>query len=401
MRPGLWRAITSLVHAAAIVATLGACGEGRDELTISFDGDGFADGVVRIEGSHPLSATGIYAGSDGSLFVVGSGAVGPGDDAGTNARNLIIKLRPDGQPDRTFADQGVFVLAGLRDRFSGLAVRGDGSLIVLGALAGVPTIWQIDAGGIIDTTFGDAGSVGIDFSAELGASDWGAAATLAVVPGGSVVVAGILEGTSADAGYRHGNFAIRISPSGMEERRGFFPPEPDDHWWGILPDDSGGLLVFGERQSVTVHPLVGRLTADLELDVSFSPDGYARVAAVSSYCRAPVRLADGRYAAAGGALLLFAASGELDLHQPIDEDWLFSVGALPDGSMLGQLSHIDPAGNEYAVHISPAGGLDPDYGENGRSRGSGTAVGLVTTPGGIGYAAGWEWPDALYVRELP
>jgi hypothetical protein len=213
-------------------------------------------------------------------------------------------------------------------------------------------------------------------------------------------------------------FVARVSATGAVEVARVFP-SVSDPWSGVLIDDTGSTLVFGERSTTTgVQPLVGRLTGSLELDSAYGPDSYARVGAVASYCREPVAVPAGGFAAAGsrgqgapgfgGAVLMLTPGGDLDPgfdgdgHLAIDEDWVVAVVPLPSGDLLAQLqaTRTTTEPPEYVVRITTAGAIDPAFGDGGRSTGSGFGLGLVTTAAGDTYAAGIEWPDTVYIRRI-
>ena len=215
-----------------------------------------------------------------------------------------------------------------------------------------------------------------------------------------------------------GWFAARVSATGAVDIANAFPTMPD-LWSGVLVDATGSTLVFGERFTGTgAQPLVGRLTDALELDPTFGPDGYARIGAVDSDCREPIALVDGGYAAAGsgrqgasdfgGAVLLMTAAGELDPtfdgdgHLPINEDSVFAVAQLPSGDLLAQVQQAEtvPGPPEYVIRMSRAGIIDTSFGEAGRSTGDGMSVGIVTGADGEIWAAGYQWPDTIYVRRI-
>jgi hypothetical protein len=397
----------------AIITTccFGCTGEDAgqlDGLEVVFDGDGFADGIVSVRMPSRFTPGGVVAGPDGSLFVHGH-AAGDGNDAAPNGHNVVIELRPDGRPDDTFGDGGVFALGEARDGFVDLAVLPDASTVALGSINGRPAAWKLTADGILDESFGEHGLVEIDVD---GSNDDSARPiAVAIRDDSSLDIVGMK--VTDDMGHP---FAARVSPTGAVEVARTFSSVPDT-WRGVLTDGSGSTLVFGERSTATgVQPLVGRLTGALELDTAFGPDGYARVGAVESDCRELVELPGGGFAAAGsrgqgatfaGAVLMLTPGGDLDPsfdddgHLAIDEDSVFAVVPLASGGLLAQLQSTSgtPEPPEYVVRIT-AGAIDPSFADAGRSTGSGVAFGLATTAAGESYAAAIEWPDTVYVRRI-
>jgi hypothetical protein len=404
------RGVLAILATCSIAcADRGDRGVNIDGLEVVFDEDGFDDGRVSVQVAR-FSPGGVVAAPDGALFVHGH-AMGHGDDAAPDGRDLMIKIRPDGRPDATFGDGGVFALPEVRDGFVDVAVLPDASVAALGSIDGVPVVWKIAADGSLDAAFGDAGLVAIEID---GAGDQSAnGIALAPRDDGSLDIVG-----RAGTDESWGSFAARVSATGALEIANAFPAIPDT-WWGVLIDATGSTLVFGERSTATdVQPLVGRLTDALEFDPAFGPDGYARIGTVASYCREPIALVGGGYAAAGsdgqgasdfgGAVLVMTAAGELDPtfdgdgHLAIDGHWVFAVAELPSGDLLAQVQPTEtvPGPPEYVIHISRAGILDASFGEAGRSTGDGMGVGLVTGAGGESWAAGYEWPDTMYVRRI-
>jgi uncharacterized delta-60 repeat protein len=399
----------------AIVTTccLGCTGEDGghqlDGLEVVFDGDGFADDLVSVRVPTRFTPVGVVAGPDGSLFLHGH-AAGDGNDAAPNGHNVVIELRPDGRPDDSFGDGGVFALGEAREGFVDLAVLPDASTVALGSIDGRPAAWKLTADGLLDASFGENGLVEIDID---GSNDDSARPIAVVVRDDSsldIVGMKVTDDTSHP-------FAARVSTTGAVEVARAYPSVPDT-WRGVLLDSGGSTLVFGERSTATgVQPLVGRLTGALELDTAFGPDGYARVGAVESYCRRPVAVPGGGFAAAGsrgqggdfaGAVLMLTAGGDLDPsfdgdgHLAIDEDSVAAVVPLASGGLLAQLQSTSgtPEPPEYVVRITAAGAIDPSFADAGRSTGKGVALGLATTADGETYAAAFEWPDTAYVRRI-
>ncbi len=387
-----------------------ACSGGSDGRDVVFDQDGFDDGRASVT-APSLAPGGVVAAADGSLFIHGH-ATGDGDDAAPDGRNLVIKLRPDGRPDPTFGDGGVFLLPDVRDGFVDLAVLPDASVAALGSVDRAPVVWKIAADGTLDATFGDAGMVAIELDGSGDATT--SPMAFALRDDGSLDIVG----TTVITDEPGGQFAARMSATGAVDIANAFPTMPDA-WSGVLIDASGSTLVFGARWSGTgAEPLVGRLTDALELDAEFGPDGYARIGAVDSDCREPIALVGGGYAAAGslgqdaqyqGAVLVMTDGSGLDPtfdgdgQLPIDEDWVFAVAELPSGDLLAQVQATNTSPEqqlEYVIRISRAGIIDSSFGEAGRSAGDGTGVGLATGAAGEIWAAGYRWPDTIYVRRI-
>lgn len=406
-----WGAQACLCLAALVGCEDAPPSLGGDPLVqVSVDADGWADGDVAIHVQPAVSPGGVVTGVDGSLFVFGTSDVGHGEDAGTNARNVIIKLRSDGTPDPTFGVGGALVSSGYPNRLTKLLVRPDGRLLAIGEAGFMPVVWQLVATGAPDLTFGDESAVSIPFD-ELGEDGAAFALGAALSDDGRLVLAG--QGRAGGLGpLRRFNIAASISSGGVVERPLAFE-DATDTWWGVQILDDGAPLVFGERyENLAFRPLVGRLTRTLERDASFSVDGYAKVGVVASYCREPLRRANGGFVAAGsagagdtfhGALVAFTAAGDPDTsfngdgYLPIDTGWVMGIVGLPDGGLLVQL--LDEYAPEAVAHVTASGAVDSSYGSGGRSTTDTGAwgFGLVATSSGAMYAAG-RTLDTLHLR---
>src|SRR6185295_13076158 len=99
----MWRA-----GIVACVVAVAACDESGGG-SFTFDGDGFDDGEVTIAAMPDTWNARAVAGPEGSLYLYGHDNLGA-SDAASNGRNIVIKLRPDGRPDPTFATGGVLTM---------------------------------------------------------------------------------------------------------------------------------------------------------------------------------------------------------------------------------------------------------------------------------------------------
>jgi uncharacterized delta-60 repeat protein len=207
---------------------------------------------------------------DGAL-VVADGAAG------------LLRVRADGSPDPTFDTDGGHVEA---VDVSAVALQPDGKILAAGTHTvsgvGVHTdVVRLLPDGKPDRTFGTDG-----VAMWAAQSLVGVPATLAALPGGAVAVAGAIYQTCPCKGA--GWLAMRVGESG-----GFtaFPvpgePDPDHDCWGgvagaVAAQPDGTLLVGGDMcDRGDSSAFVGRLLPSLELDAG--PPLTARLTHVHMY----------------------------------------------------------------------------------------------------------------------
>lgn len=137
---------------------------------------------------------------DGRLVLVGTAdTTPPTSPPGSVTELSVMRLEPDGTPDRTFGDNGTVNVSvtGLsspagaagRDTGSALALQPDGRIVIAGATGGPNSnfaVARLLADGTLDTEFTDTGVMVIDFS---GFTDL--AESVAVTGDGKIVVAGL------------------------------------------------------------------------------------------------------------------------------------------------------------------------------------------------------------------
>ena len=252
-------------------------------LDTTFSGDGKLGISFNLGGANEDRATGVALQADGRIVVVGTAQVGAADfDFG------VVRLGADGTPDAAFDGDGVrtvaFNLGGANvDRATGVAVAGDGS-IVIGGSAEVAVgshdfaAARLTATGALDAAFSGDGKATVD----LGGDD--AAAAVAVRPDGKVVLAGtaafafgprerIVQLTAAgapDAGFGLTGNGVTQVLYGLAP-----PPGQGYRLAGLALDGRGRVVVAGSavNAGVPTQAFVGRLTAAGVLDTSFSNQG--------------------------------------------------------------------------------------------------------------------------------
>ncbi|WP_435015486.1 delta-60 repeat domain-containing protein [Tundrisphaera sp. TA3] len=251
-------------------------GEGG-KATIGFDlgGDG-RDG-----------ATGVAILPDGKIVVSGTARSGA-----SGSEFAAARLDAAGRLDPAFGVGGKatigFDLGGPNDdTASGLAIQPDGKIVLAGTALGPGVaesrfaLARLNAGGVLDPTFGDGGRVTVDF--DPGGTDAESASALTLQSDGKIVAVGYTR----RPGNGEGRFAIaRLEVNGALDRSfgvdGLatvaFPSEGDGFARAssvaIQPD--GRIVVGGGTQPTRVYDLfyaVARLDADGTIDSTFHDQG--------------------------------------------------------------------------------------------------------------------------------
>ena len=127
--------------------------------------------------------------------------VASGEPIGTSTRTFIARYHPNGGLAASFGVEGRLTLSDMRVG-EGLALQGDGKLVLVGSIGDVPStrfaVRRLQADGSPDTTFGAGGTVTTDLT---GRGD--AANAVALQGDGKIVVAGISN--------RQGNFDFGLA----------------------------------------------------------------------------------------------------------------------------------------------------------------------------------------------
>lgn len=398
------RAAGSVAVAAVVVFGLGpgslvlgaGCGDNLTPpgLHASFEGDlGSGDLAVVLsddQTSLHLGAGapfgGVVSAPDGSLLIYGHAQT----DA-PRGLDYIVKLEPDGRPDRGFGTGGVAV----RDPGEGihqLLVRDDGRVVALAqrpvlsaqedAPGTMPLLWQLTRDGSPDPDFGAAGTAQVDLSVEL--TRGATAASAAILPDGSLLLVGQGPVTAPD-GEELVDFAARIDRTGtLEERRTY--RQILERWWAIEPDQEGA-IVLGDLSTGSDDSLCfgRRLTADLGIDSGFGQGGWVQLGTPA--CREVVPLGEGRLAGIDHRIPILsvfdAAVGDdpngvlyaLELRGKSIVD----VAGEPGGGLLVQLQIAEHP--DSVSEVSAAGDVDPASGPGGLWTGLGQGIGLATWSG--------------------
>lgn len=379
------------------------CGAGGPCITVGgvtfgFDADGFDDGVVTIAVSgspYPTTAQ-LVAASDGSLFV----HVVLGHD-------IIVKLAPDGHPDPTFGDSGVYV-SQTTDRVPAIAVRPDGRVLMVAIGTTVPLVArQLDATGQPDPTFGVDGTTVLDIG---GAAAAPTGAHLALDGDGSAVIAGTGMISSGP-----GSFLARVDATGAIVAVAASPPAPE-LILGLLLDDQGRPVISGNDETATQRCFVGRMTTDLVPDTTFANGSYSRSVDASS-CFLPSVRAGGGFTVSSeetnpvgifdvGVVHFLDATGQLD--STVADGGLATVDGppvavklAPDGNLLVAFPYLDshahprsdvvwlsPTGQQVAMYVSEYLVID-------------APLDLAVAPSGAAYLESFRDGDVVRITALP
>ncbi len=306
---------------------------------------------------------------------------------------VVARFNPDGSPDTTFganADGLAIVDLGGDEHATTLAVDANGDLVIAGYDATGMIVLRLTPDGALDSTFGVAGAVTIDFgpNADSGAED------IAIDAGGHIVVAGY----AADPATGDARFAIaRLLDDGSLDNafgaNGLLTDAVGDgafiHAFAVRAD--GSIVVAGEsnhaatgqdftvarydaagtRQWLTTTDLQG---ADVAKAIALAADGSIFVAGATVAPGATGDMALARYTAAGVIDTRLNPAGDRPgtlCHDIAGHDDSANAIAIdPDGTIIlaGSaedaqgvdkrlaLVRVDPAATGTGGGISPAAG---------------------------------------------
>ena len=256
-----WGARALLVGAAALASVftaVPAASAGVADPDPTFGAAGTA--LVPFEAE--ASADALALAPDGDIVVVGRVEAAP------DTRDFAIaRLNPDGSLDEDFSGDGRTTLdlaEGGDDYATGVAVRPDGRIVVVGTSANQFAVVQLTTTGKPDEDFAAGGSIEFGFGDE----DWGHAHDVVLDAAGSAIVVG--EGDSEGDGDQDAAIA-RVTASGDLDG-GFaangrltagldLPGSPSsDHAFAVALSPDGEAVIAGEHFQVpNVNGLFGRI----------------------------------------------------------------------------------------------------------------------------------------------
>ncbi len=314
----------------------------------SFDGDGVVTIDVGGSDNAAFASRGIAERPDGRLVVAGRAPQGGG---GTDM--LVVGLLTDGSLDPEFGTGGIDVFGptGAPSAANGLAVRGDGSIVVVGSSAGDGVIARRLPSGGADTSFAGTGFKQFQLGTTQTAFNG-----VVLYPDGRVAAGGQVQAASD---Y---DFALaRVLDNGTNDAT-FGGTGTVTH--DVILDEFGTLASAGPNNTLYIAGqsfgagfdfdcVVVRLLDDGSLDTSFAGTGVARTS-IPGEDRCTDLAVDGSdRVVAGGyiratpdeAFLLsrWSSNGELDTtfgvagYARLDAgpiETLYAVTLLPDGRIV-------------------------------------------------------------------
>jgi uncharacterized delta-60 repeat protein len=248
---------------------------------------GGGDGLVTLDNGGTEYLNDVAIAPDGAIVAVG-GSSANGWEA------VVYRLTPSGEMDGTFAGDGALGLGNDNSTAYGVAVQGDGRVLVAGEIR--PSygmvVRRLTAGGESDPTFG-----GGDGEAATGGN--AEARDLVVQPDGRIVVAGRIynplgndalllrytAGGQPDASYGQGG-VVTFDVGGYEEL------------YSVATMPSGGVVASGTSDAGD-EAIVVRATAAGRPEVGFGTDGVITLPGSIVYGEGVAAAPDGRIAITG------------------------------------------------------------------------------------------------------
>lgn len=311
---------------------------------------------------------------DGKVIVLGQ-------DSGGTGSVLLERFGADGRLDSTFGNGGVVLTdVGLsQGETPALARQPDGRILVAGRYTSYPdnhehaVLVRYQADGRLDDSFGSGGKV---------VRPGGGAQAIALEPDGRILI-----GTRSDSS---GAEVVRFKPNGViDPSFGSGGAETftfgGDITWMTLQSD--GRILFGDGWMVRLQPNGG-------LDDSFGDHGQAQMPEPSGAVMQAVEQGDGRIVVAGrtadpyemrvwrlmpdgsgdasfggtGGVAIPATAGTTQYNPP--QNQALAVAVQSNGDVLATGANLDgdrgaPTSLE-TVRLTPAGQLDPSFGDGGR-----------------------------------
>ena len=266
-----------LISLLTFTVTLAASGD----LDTSFSGDGMV--ITDFVPSSPGRADILYnvaVQSNGKIVAVGYSYTLPPELLPDFA---VSRYLANGSPDTTFSGDGLVItdFGGTNgDGARAVAAQTDGKVVVAGLTCGLETNCNVALArytrrGKLDTTFSGDGKVITNYGGRNNDND---ATAVALQPDGKILVAGsIFNGTDYDfAIYRYmPNGALDKTFSGDGVSVGNLGTGKDETANDLAIQSDGKIIVIGGTGNSPNHNFaIVRLTANGNLDTSFSQDGF-------------------------------------------------------------------------------------------------------------------------------
>jgi uncharacterized delta-60 repeat protein len=274
-RAALVAMVISLVGSTVALAASGG-------LDTTFSGDGrqhtdFAGGLADY-------LIGMALQTDGRIVAVGV-RYDPAHFSTTSSNNFeVVRYKTNGALDPTFSGDGkVLTDFGGKDKAEDVAIQSDGKIVVAGNKCSVAgpcdlAVARYNSNGLLDTTFSGDGKQVIPF----GSGDNGTFGGLAIQGDGKIVIGGYIETVSdSDFAVYRLNTDGTLDPTFSGDGRASigFGPGRQDYGEDLTLQADGKILVIGETcDNLGQHCDFGiiRLTSSGALDTSFSGDGRQR-----------------------------------------------------------------------------------------------------------------------------
>ena len=297
----------------------------------------------------------------------------------------VARYLPDGSLDRSFSGDGRLLLdLGVEARARGLAIQGNGKIVVAIDDGWTFSVARLRRAGALDKTFGDGGIASEDFSPD--SSDWVRA--VALDGAGGILLGGLVfpsrGATHDDWGLarfdRHGNLDTAFGDGGLTTTD-FASSGPD-----VLEDlvvQPDGMIVAAGQSSTEPGDFdqlsdvtVARYDAQGVLDPEFGDDGWVRTdlgsvfdtgRSVALGPNGTIVVASDVYedANAQAAAVRYTAGGELDttfgggdavavVDTPSSSDQAFGVIVQPNGRIVIAGSHatLDQNGTSFEFLVA-------------------------------------------------
>jgi uncharacterized delta-60 repeat protein len=293
------------------------------------------------------SAEGVAIQPDGKIVVGGMRCDGLFPDQQCDV--AIARYRTNGALDITFGGDGRIItdFAGRSNGFwGGLAVQADGKIVMSGWIwNGTETdfvVFRYHPNGALDPTFNGDGRARINF--EAGPVDW--ANGLAVQGDGKIIVSGFSCDTLS---FENCDFAIaRLKPNGALDTtfsgdgRQLIDFGANDFSDSVAIQPNGRIILAGSKLSVSDACALARLSVNGNLDPSFGTNGKVVTGfgqGVGSGCSDVHVQSNGKIVAMGGAgedfaLLRYNSNGALDRTFSTDGRVRVDFGSVDDGQKL-------------------------------------------------------------------
>jgi uncharacterized delta-60 repeat protein len=359
-------------------------------LDTSFDGDGrVLTDIPEGAADYPGGPGSVAVQADGKIVVVGttSARLTP-IDYGTIPESFaeVARYNADGSLDTSFGTAGRVTLdfGSTNDSASGVVVQADGKIVVAGGSDGDFAVARLNPDGSLDTSFGTGGKQTVDFGGYDGASD------VALQADGKIVLAGGTDGGFAVARL-NADGSLDTSFDGDGEQTIDFGS--DDGASGVALQADGKIVVTGGAD-------IARLNPDGSLDTSFGTGGKE----TSVGGGAVAVEADGKIVVAGGSgVARLNPDGSLDASFGTAGRQTSVGGSSVALEADGKIVIAGGSGGDYSVsRLNADGSLDTSFDGDGQvtidlgSSDDGAAA-VALQPDGKIVAAGWTLrPDTGY-----